>query len=82
MNRQNLRTIVAVLSGCALWAIDGAAPMAQSKGKETPVTAAQVFDEMVKAMQAKRKVEAWESPGLTSCLAVGNLVADLALQSS
>ena len=60
MNRQNLRTIVAVLSGCALWAIDGAAPMAQSKGKETPVTAAQVFDEMVKAMQAKRKVEAWD----------------------
>lgn len=55
------RTAIAALLGCVLCAWSASTPIAQSRSKERKVvTAAQVFEEMVKEMQARRKKEAWD----------------------
>ena len=52
-----VRSVLTILTAVAVLSFSGSSSVAQS-GRV--VTAAQVFDEMVKAMQAKRKAEAWD----------------------
>lgn len=55
------RTVLAILVGVGLWACSGSAPIAQSQPREgRAVTAAQIFEQMVKSMQEQRAATPWD----------------------
>lgn len=60
-NKKLAGTILTVLIGGALWACSGSAPVAQSQPREgRVVTAAEIFNQMMSEMEARRAKEPWD----------------------